>query len=88
VAAYKVEALPAVRKALRKMDPEAQAAILRIIHNLGPEPRPYGVQPLKGHRPYLRLRVGDYRIIYVVDDETKTVTVALAGHRRDIYRGH
>ena len=87
MAAYKVEVLPAVRKSLRKIYPEAQAAILNIIHNLGPIPRPGGVQSLKGHRPYLCLRVGDYRIIYVVDDATETVTVVLAGHRRDIYRG-
>jgi mRNA interferase RelE/StbE len=86
VGAYKVEVRPAVRKALRKMDPAAQTAILGILHNLGPNPRPPGVQALTGHRPYLRLRIGDYRVIYVVDDEAKTVTVVLAGHRRDIYR--
>lgn len=40
----------------------------------------------RGHRPYLRLRIGDYRIIYAIDDEAKKVTVVLAGHRRDIYR--
>lgn len=84
--AYTVEVRPAVRKALRKMDPAARTAILGILHNLGPQPRPLGVRPLTGHRPYLRIRVGDYRIIYVVDDETRTVTVTLAGHRRDIYR--
>ncbi len=83
---YTVEVLPAVRKAMRKMDPDTRAGILNIIHNLGPMPRPLGVRPLKGHRPYLRLRIGDYRIIYVVDDEARKVTVALAGHRRDIYR--
>ena len=37
-------------------------------------------------RPWLRVRVGDYRIIYDVDDTTRTVTVAVVGHRREVYR--
>ena len=49
-------------------------------------PRPAGVKPLKRHRPWLRVRVGDYRIIYDVDDTTRTVTVAVLGHRREVYR--
>jgi mRNA interferase RelE/StbE len=72
--AYEVEVRPAVRKALRKMHPQARAAILTILHNLGVEPRPPGVTSLKGHRPYLRLRIGDYRIIYAVDDDAGKVT--------------
>jgi mRNA interferase RelE/StbE len=54
---------------------------------LGADPRPAGVTPLKGHRPWLRVRVGDYRIIYNIDDTTCKVTVAVAGHRREVYRG-
>jgi mRNA interferase RelE/StbE len=44
------------------------------------------VTALKGHRPWLRTRVGDYRIIYAVDDRARMVTVAAIGHRREIYR--
>ena len=43
-------------------------------------------QPLTGHRPYLRVRSGDYRVIYCVDDGARVVTVAAVGHRREIYR--
>jgi len=68
------------------MDPDAREAILNILHNLGPEPRPPGVKSLIGHRPYLRIRTGDYRIIYWIDEQAGKVIVALAGHRRDIYR--
>lgn len=68
------------------MDPEIRAGILGILGNLRAVPRPLGAVALQGHRPYLRLRFGDYRIIYVVDDEAKMVTVAVAGHRRDVYR--
>jgi mRNA interferase RelE/StbE len=44
------------------------------------------VRPLKGHRPWLRIRVGDYRVIYAVDDRQQLVTVAVVGPRRDVYR--
>lgn len=45
---YTVEVLPAVRKAMRRMDPDTQAGTLNIIHNLGPMPRPLGVKALRG----------------------------------------
>jgi len=44
------------------------------------------VRALTGHRPYLRVRSGDYRVIYFVDDRARVVTVAAVGHRRDVYR--
>lgn len=45
-----------------------------------------GVKPSMGYRPWLRVRVGDYRIIYDVNDTTRVVTVAVVGHRREVYR--
>jgi len=53
-----------------------------LAHNL----RPAGATPLKAYRPWLRIRAGDYRIIYAVDDAARVVTVAVVGHRRDVYR--
>lgn len=85
-AVYEVQVLPAVRKALRKMDPSTRTGILRVIGNLRAIPRPLGVVQLKDRRGHLRLRIGDYRVIYTVDDETRLVTVAVAGHRREVYR--
>ena len=85
--AYTVEARPRVRKALRQLDPATWADILGAMRALGTDPRPAGVRSLTGHRPWLRVRVGDYRIIYDVDDTSRTVTVAVVGHRREVYRG-
>jgi mRNA interferase RelE/StbE len=87
VAVYAVEARPRVRKALRQFDVGTRKDVLEAIRSLGANPRPPGVRPLKGHRPWLRLRVGDYRIIYDVDDDARVVTVSVVGHRRDVYRG-
>ena len=57
---------------------------------LANEPRPPGVKILRGRargRPVLlRMRVGDYRIVYEIDDKKRTVTVLAIGHRREIYR--
>jgi mRNA interferase RelE/StbE len=87
VAVYAVEARPRVRKALRQFDVGTRKDVLEAIRSLGANPRPPGVRPLKGHRPWLRLRVGDYRIIYDVDDDARVVTVSVVGHRREVYRG-
>jgi mRNA interferase RelE/StbE len=71
-----LQALP--REIFKRVD----ARILALAEN----PRPPGVQQLHG-RPLWRLRVGDYRIIYTIDDAQQLVTVARVRHRRDAYRG-
>jgi len=83
--AYEVQVRPAAARTLRKLPPENRKAMLGVLANLGVEPRPPGCIKLKGNRPYLRLRIGDYRLIYGVDDAKRTLTVVIVGHRRDIY---
>ena len=83
---YRVQARPRVRKDLRKLDPTARSGLLAAMRALADDPRPAGARPLKGHRPWLRIRVGDYRVIYTVDDRDQVVTVAVVGPRRDVYR--
>lgn len=55
------------------------------IGNLSDNPRPPGCKKLTG-RDGWRIRVGDYRVIYEIDDAGQTVTVLHVGHRRDIYK--
>jgi mRNA interferase RelE/StbE len=86
VAAFAVQARLRARKALRQLDASARKDILEAMRALGTNPRPPGVRSLKGHRPWLRVRVGDYRIMYDVDDAAHVVTVAVVGHRREVYR--
>ncbi len=86
MAPYTVDARPRVRKALRQLDPAARKELLVKMRALATDPRPPGTKPLRGYSPWLRVRVGDYRIIYAVDDEARVVTVASVGHRREIYR--
>jgi len=49
-------------------------------------PRPHGCTKLEGSEDEYRVRVGDYRILYVIDDKAKLVTVARVRHRREAYR--
>ena len=60
--------------------------LARRIDALATDPRPKGVKKLVGPDAFYRLRAGDYRIIYTVEDNVVTVTVVRVGHRRDIYR--
>ncbi|MBF0479305.1 MAG: type II toxin-antitoxin system RelE/ParE family toxin [Candidatus Omnitrophica bacterium] len=57
-----------------------------IIIALKNEPRPQGVQKLRGYAARYRVRQGNYRIVYEIDERNKSVRVLLAGHRKDIYR--
>jgi mRNA interferase RelE/StbE len=86
MAAYTIEVRPRARRSLRQLDPSVRKAIAQLIDGLATNPRPLGAAPLTGHRPYLRVRSGDYRVIYCVDDRARAVTVAAVGHRREIYR--
>jgi mRNA interferase RelE/StbE len=83
---YRVEIDRRARKALAGMHPVARARVLAAVTTLGEDPRPPGAIQLKGS-PTWRVRVGDYRIIYDIDDGVLTVLVLDLGHRREIYRG-
>jgi mRNA interferase RelE/StbE len=86
VEAYTIAARPRVRKALRQLDPAVRKDVLAKMRALAADPRPPGTEPLRGYSPWLRVRAGDYRIIYAIDDQARVVTVASVGHRREVYR--
>lgn len=76
---------PAAARALRKLDRDVALRIQGAIALLPHDPRPPTTRALRG-RPGLRVRVGDYRIIYTVDDDVLLVVVVALGHRREVYR--
>ncbi|MGH3382997.1 MAG: type II toxin-antitoxin system RelE family toxin [Nocardioidaceae bacterium] len=81
---YRIELRPAAVRALRKLDPQVRRRVQGAIALLAHDPRPPGARALQG-RPGLRVRVGDYRIIYTVDNDVLLVVVVRLGHRRDVY---
>ena len=82
---YRIEFRPAAVRELRKIDRSAQSRIQGAIALLAQDPRPPASRPLRGREGY-RLRVGDYRIIYTIDDGVLLVVVVTVGHRRDVYQ--
>lgn len=81
---YRIELRPAAVRALKKIHPEDQARIQGAIALLGQDPRPPKAITLTG-RPGYRVRVGDCRIIYTIQDDVLLVVVVTLGHRRDVY---
>ncbi|HLH72825.1 MAG TPA: type II toxin-antitoxin system RelE/ParE family toxin [Chloroflexota bacterium] len=74
-------------RSLAKLPRTVQERIDLAIDQLATDPRPEGSQRLTGTEPIYRIRVGDYRVLYTVDDTDKIVTVVRIGHRREVYRG-
>lgn len=60
--------------------------VARRIAALGNDPRPPGCRKLSGSEERYRVRQGQHRIVYAVDDGERTVTVFKVGHRKDVYR--
>jgi mRNA interferase RelE/StbE len=82
---YGVYIVGSAERILARIEARQQDRLIAAIRALADTPRPSGVRKLTG-RDSWRLRVGDYRIIYEVDDRRVTVTVIAIGHRRDVYR--
>ena len=60
--------------------------IVRRIETLIGDPRPHGAEKLAGYADRYRIRQGSYRIIYLIDDEHREITIFKIGHRKDVYR--
>jgi mRNA interferase RelE/StbE len=84
VSRYKIELRPAAARALRKLDPQIARRVQAAIALLAEDPRPPASRPLRG-RPAWRVRVGDYRVIYTIEDDVLLIVVVTVGHRRDVY---
>jgi mRNA interferase RelE/StbE len=82
---YQVQVLPSAARALRKLPSEAKRRIQAAIDLLAEDPRPPAAKKLVA-RPEWRVRTGDYRVLYRIDDGVLTVVVVDLGHRRDIYQ--
>ena len=74
------------QKALARIAQSDRDRIIAAIRRLASDPRPPGVRKLSG-RDAWRLRVGDYRVIYEIDDDRLIVLVVTVGPRREVYRG-
>ena len=83
---YRIEITREAPRTLAKLDKPVRRRVQAAIDGLSEQPRPPGVLALQGLRRAYRLRVGDYRMIYTVDDGRLTILMVDLGHRREIYR--
>jgi mRNA interferase RelE/StbE len=64
----------------------AEKELMPRLENLATTPRPSGCKKLRGGDNEWRIRIGDYRIVYVIDDNAKTIDVTRIAHRREVYQ--
>ena len=84
MAKYKLIFRPSVWKDIAPIPKADVRRILKRIDLLADDPRPYGSKKLSGQEAY-RIRQGNYRIVYVIEDLRLIVTVVTVGHRREVY---
>jgi len=83
---YRIQLLPGAARALERTPIATRRRLAHAIDELASNPRPHGSQKLRGADDIWRLRVGDYRILYQVQDDLLLILVIKIGHRREVYR--
>lgn len=84
-ASYNLRIKRSAEKELKALPKANLSRIVDKIQSLTEDPRPPGHQKMSGHSQY-RIRQGDYRILYTIDDTDRVVEIVKIGHRREVYR--
>jgi mRNA interferase RelE/StbE len=82
---YQVNLPKTVQKQLNALPQEPKQRILKALVQLQEEPKPTNSLQMKGGQGF-RLRIGDYRVLYDIDDSSQIINLRRIGHRREIYR--
>lgn len=82
---YEVRLTTTAAKALLSLTRAEQVRITKRTDALAVDPRPAGAVKLTGHEGW-RIRVGDYRVVYQIEDTIQIVTITRVAHRREVYR--
>jgi mRNA interferase RelE/StbE len=82
---YSLSILRRAQKELAQISRGDSERVVEAIRDLAVNPRPVGCRKLTGREGW-RIRIGDFRVIYEVDDGQRSVTVLHVGNRRDVYR--
>ncbi len=85
MANYRLLIKPSAAKELEGVPPKDRKRVATKLQRLASDPRLPGTEKLSGQEKY-RLRQGDYRVLYSVDDDRAAVVIVKIGHRRDVYR--
>ena len=85
MSSYSVEVKPPARKELEALPDNVLARVVRKMDSLRDTPRPAGCKKLKGYKDQWRVRVGDWRVVYIIDDAAKLISITRIAHRREVY---
>lgn len=85
MAAYRIEIKRSAAKELERIPPKDRDRIAEKIRSLSSDPRPTQAKKLSGEEKY-RIRQGDYRILYQIQEDIVMIVIVKIGHRRDVYK--
>jgi mRNA interferase RelE/StbE len=85
VTGYVVTFAASAKKELRDLPTDAIRRLLPRIRELAENPRPVGCKKLQGYKDRWRIRVGDYRVVYAIDDRASVVDITRIAHRKEVY---
>lgn len=85
MANYELRIKPSAAKELERLPRKDRQKIVQKIRALASEPRPHGSEKLSAEEKY-RVRQGDYRVVYSVNDDYRIVLIVKVGHRKGVYR--
>jgi mRNA interferase RelE/StbE len=83
---YSILLAPPAERQLKSLTESVQKRIVKRLKSLRENPRPQGVKKLTGEEDLYRIREGDYRIIYTIQDKELIVLVVKIGNRKEVYR--
>jgi len=86
VADYRVVFTRSARKELEDLPPTTANRVIAMAERLAAEPRPVGARKLRGAADLWRVRAGDYRLVFAINDAEHLVDVRVVRHRKDVYR--
>jgi len=86
MAAYQVEFRGSAKRELFRLDVQMRQRVVAAIDELADQPRPVGMRKLAGADQTYRIRIGEYRVIYTIDDARRAITIDRVRHRSDAYR--
>lgn len=86
MADYAITFARSARRELETLDASVVRRVIAKVEGLAQDPRPSGSRKLQGEQNLWRIRIGDYRVIYSVDDRQRVVDLVRIRHRREVYR--
>lgn len=83
---YRIQFKTSAAKEFKTLPPSVKQRVGESLDQLQQDPRPSGVVKLQGEDQLYRVRVGDYRIVYTIDDHDKIIKITRIRHRQDVYK--